>query len=67
MGAGDHLVAGARLEEGGGRLGADFQNLGFINSSSIRLLLALVVLGYYINLMGRRFLYRNNRERRQED
>ncbi|KAL8119394.1 hypothetical protein AgCh_016785 [Apium graveolens] len=64
LGAGDHLIAGARVEDAGGRLCAEFQILDFINSSPIGLLLALVLLGYYINLMGRHFL---EEEQGQED
>ena len=54
-GAGDRVPASGRVETAGDRVRAEFQNLDFINSSTIGLLLSLVLLGYYINLMGRRF------------
>ncbi|KAL8126363.1 hypothetical protein AgCh_013596 [Apium graveolens] len=67
--AGDRLLAGARVGDAGGRLWAKIHILDFINSSPIGLLLALVLLGYYINLMGRRLLQNrgDNQEQRQED
>ena len=56
-GAGDRLPVSGRVETAGDRVHAEFQNLDFIKSSSIGLLLALVLLGYHINLIGRRFLH----------
>ncbi|KAL8124864.1 hypothetical protein AgCh_012503 [Apium graveolens] len=62
--AGDRVPASGRVETAGDRVRAEFQNLDFINLSTIGLLLALVLLNAYINLMGRRFHQSRARARR---